>query len=61
MAAFVESAITLEQRDLILTHLVDAVATFGDSGLLHKEDDSIHASKMTIYTISRTFAPLQAK
>lgn len=61
MAAFVESAVTPEQRDLILTHLVDAVATFGDSGLLHKEDDSIHASKMTIDTITRTFIPPQTK
>ena len=35
--AFVESAITPEQRDLILAHLVDAVATFGNSGLLDSD------------------------
>lgn len=61
MAAFVESAITPEQRDLILAHLVDAVVAFGDSGLLSKEDDSIHSSKMTIDTITRTFTPPQQK
>ncbi len=57
MAAFVESAVTPEQRDLILAHLVDAVASFGSSGLLQKEDDTIHSPKMTIDTITRTFSP----
>lgn len=57
MAAFVESAITPEQRDLILAQLVDAVAAFGHSGLLHGEDDSIYAPKMTIDTITRTMSP----
>ena len=54
MAAFVESAATDQQRDLILAHLVDAVANFGSSGLLQKEDDSIYSPKMTIDTITRT-------
>lgn len=61
MAAFVESAVTPEQRDLILAQLVDSVATFGSSGLLQKEDDSIHSPKMTIDTITRTFAPPSPK
>lgn len=61
MSAFVESAVTPEQRDLILAQLVDAVATFGTSGLLQKEDDSIHSPKMTIDTITRTFAPPSQK
>ncbi len=61
MAAFVESAVTPEQRDLILLHLVDAVAAFGTSGLLQKEDDSIHSPKMTIDTIARTLAPPATK
>ena len=56
MASFVESAITPEQRDLILGHLVDAVATFGSSGLLAKEDDSIYSPKMTIDTIARNIS-----
>lgn len=54
MAAFVESASTNEQRDLILAHLVDAIASFGSSGLLTKSDDSMNPSKMTIDTITRT-------
>jgi hypothetical protein len=57
MAAFVESAVTPEQRDLILAQLVDSVAAFGHSGLLHKEDDSIYTPKMTIDTIARTIVP----
>ena len=56
MAAFVESASTNEQRDLILAHLVDAIASFGSSGLLAKPDDSVSPSKMTIDTINRTFS-----
>lgn len=55
MAAFVESASTNEQRDLILAHLVDAIASFGASGLLAKPDDSVSPSKMTIDAINRTF------
>ena len=54
MAAFVESASTNEQRDLILAHLVDAIASFGSSGLLTKPEDSMNPSKMTIDTITRT-------
>lgn len=54
MAAFVESAITPEQRDLILTHLVDAIATFGCSGLIQTEEDSIYSPKMMIDNITRT-------
>lgn len=61
MSAFVESAVTPEQRDLILTHLVDSVSNFGMSGLLQNEDDSIHPSRMTIDTIARTFAPQTPK
>lgn len=56
MASFVESALTPEQRDLILGHLVDAVATFGSSGLLAKEDDAIYSPKMTIDTIARNIS-----
>ena len=54
MAAFVELAVTSEQRDLILQHLVDAVATFGCSGLIQNEDDSVQLPKITIDTIART-------
>jgi len=56
MAAFVESASNPEQRDYILARLIDAVAAFGSSGLLEKEDDSLYASKMMIDTINRTIS-----
>jgi hypothetical protein len=56
MAAFVESAITPEQRDLILSQLVTSVAEFGTSGLLSKEDDSVYSPKMTIEAITRTLS-----
>jgi hypothetical protein len=51
--AFVESAELKENRDLILLHLVDAIAQFGDSGLVQKEDDSIHSTKMIFDNISK--------
>lgn len=60
LAAFVESAVTPEQRDLILAHLVDSIVTFGNSGLL-KEEDSIYSPKMTIDTITRNILPTQTK
>lgn len=56
MAAFVESAITPEQRDLILAQLVTSVAEFGNSGLLSAEDDSVYSPKMTIEAITRTLS-----
>lgn len=61
MAAFVESAVTPEQRDLILAHLVDAVAAFGCSGLLAKEDDAVYVPKMTIDSITRNIGIPPAK
>lgn len=57
MAAFVESAVTPEQRDMILSQLVDSVASFGSSGLLQRDDDSIYSPKMTIDSITRTLVP----
>lgn len=56
MASFVESAITPEQRDLILAQLVTSVADFGTSGLLSKEDDSVYSPRMTIEAITRTLS-----
>ena len=54
MGAFVESAATPEQRDLILSQLVESVVQFGNSGLLQKEDDHLYRPKMTIDSITRT-------
>ena len=60
MGAFVESAVTPEQRDLILGHLVDAVATFGDSGLLG-DGESKSVAKMSIDTFAHPFMPPMPK
>ena len=57
MPAFVESAITPEQRDLILAQLIDAVASFGTSGLLPRGEDSMTPSKLAIESITRTLVP----
>lgn len=51
----VESAFTADQRDMILTRMVDAVASFGTSGLVAGDDDSASAPKMTVDNIMRTF------
>ncbi len=56
MGAFVESAATPEQRDLILSQLVDSVVQFGNSGLVQREDENIYRPKMTIDSITRTLS-----
>ena len=56
MGAFVESAVTPEQRDLILSQLVESVVQFGNSGLVQREDDNVYRPKMTIDSISRTLS-----
>lgn len=61
MAAFIESAVTPEQRDMILAQLVDAIVSFGSSGLLPKKADAIYTPKMSIDTISRSFTPPTTK
>jgi len=61
MQAFVEAAITPEQRDMILAQLVTSVVDFGTSGLLSKEDDAVYAPKMTIDSITRTIAQPPSK
>ena len=54
--AFVESAITQEQRDLILARMIDEVVTFGNSGLLEADQDNIYTPKMTIDNITRSIS-----
>lgn len=54
MGAFVESAVTPEQRDMILSQLVESVVQFGNSGLIHREEDNLYRPKMTIDAITRT-------
>lgn len=52
MASFVESANYNNQRDIILSRMVDAVCAFGDSGLVQIEDDSISVNKTIIDAVS---------
>ena len=61
IGAFVDSAVTPEQRDLILSQLVESVIQFGSSGLLHREDDNVYRPKMTIDSIMRTLSTSSPK
>ncbi|NUM80584.1 hypothetical protein HUU42_07220 [bacterium] len=61
MSSFIESATTPEQRDIILEHLVDAIAHFGTSGLLTKEDDTVINPKLTIDNLVRTLSQPSGK
>lgn len=56
IGAFVESAVTPEQRDLILSQLVEAVIQFGNSGLVQREDDNVYRPKVMIDSIGRTLS-----
>ena len=53
MAAFVESAQTPEQRDQIFMRLVEAVAEFGDSGLLNREAEGLSVPSVAIEAITK--------
>lgn len=53
MGAFVESAATPEQRDLILAHLVGAIASFGNSGLLAAADENDGPARLSVESITR--------
>ncbi len=59
MAAFTESANTSEQRDLILTQLVESVTAFGNSGLVGKDDEQ--HGKISIDNITRTVSAIKSK
>jgi rubrerythrin len=56
-AAFSESATSKEQRDRILTQLVDSVANFGNSGMIKDSDDG--SSKLTIDNITSTISKMK--
>ncbi|OAI52517.1 hypothetical protein AYO46_00740 [Betaproteobacteria bacterium SCGC AG-212-J23] len=54
IAAFVESAVTPEQRDMILGHLVESVVNFGHSGLLDGDTSGEGVTpKLTVDNITR--------
>ena len=55
ISAFVESAVTPEQRDLILGHLVESVVSFGHSGLLPGQTPGEGTGpKLTVDNITRS-------
>ena len=53
--SFVDAAATPEQRDMILAQLVDALSSFGRSGLVDGADDS--AGRMMIENVTRGVLP----
>ncbi len=59
MAAFTESASSEDQRDLILTQLIESVSSFGNSGLVGKEEDS--SGKITVDNVTRTLSAIKGK
>lgn len=56
ISAFVESAVTPEQRDIILTHLVESIANFGNPGIVRRDDDNINATKFVIDNLVRNIS-----
>lgn len=56
IASFVESATTKEQGDAILVHLVESVASFGNSGIIGRDED---VSKITIDNIAKTMSSVK--
>ena len=58
MAAFAESAMTNQQRDLILSQLVESVSNFGTSGMINKESDK---GGISIDSITKSVSNLKGK
>lgn len=56
ISAFVESAVTPEQRDIILTHLVESIANFGNPGIVRGDDDNINATKFVVDNLVRNIS-----
>lgn len=55
ITAFMDAALTPEQRDLILARLVEAVASFGTSGLLQHADDAITPQRLVFDSLVKNF------
>jgi hypothetical protein len=51
--SFVDAARTDEHRDAVLTRLVDAVSTFGSSGLIGSSDDMPNTAKIIVDAIPK--------
>lgn len=56
MASFAESAMNSDQRDLILSQLVESVSNFGTSGMIGKDGDK---SGISIDSITKTVSNLK--
>lgn len=54
---FLAAANTPEQRDLILSRLVDSVVVFGQTGLVHSEADQVTPSRVALDELSRRIRP----
>ncbi len=54
MPSFIESAFSKEQRDLILSQMVNAITSFGNSGLLKGEDESVSTPRMIVDNLYRS-------
>ena len=61
IGAFVDSAGGPEQRDMILSQLVESVTQFGNSGLIQRDDDNVYRSKTAADSILRTMFSRSAK
>ena len=61
IGAFVDSAGTPEQRDMILSQLVESVIQFGNSGLIQRDDDNVYRSKPAAESMLRTMFARSAK
>ena len=55
MVAFIDAAMTREQRDLILGKLVESVVDFGDPGILDRDKDSVTGPTVAIEALTKTF------
>ena len=55
--AFVESAVTEQHRDAILSYLVQAVAEFGASGLVQDKEDHVTPSRLVIDPVTKIISP----
>lgn len=61
IASFVDSATTPEHRDLILSYLVQSVATFGSSGLVQGKEDHVTPSRLIIDPVTKILTSTEAK
>ena len=55
--SFVDSAVNSDQRDQILSQLIHAVATFGNSGLVSGRDDFTTPTKLAVDSVLRQITP----